>query len=332
MYRRKKTNDACPDKTKYKNLSRALRRTKKSLGNAQQQVTQMKEQNSALSEEALEAKIQSLPKKQQLAVRTCFRAARRKSLKGMTYDDEWVVECLLMGMRSPKLYEHLRKQSIMIRPGRSYLQKYLQRFKGGFGLNSKVFAALSEKTKSMDTFSRHEGLLLDEIKLSEHLNVKAAGYIEGFVDLGDYTNSNYKGVLADHGMVVLFQPYTGSWTQILGVFASKGNVQTATLAKIIVECTVLAERAGLYVDSVTCDGASWNHSMWRIFGIHGSAIHLRSSTKHPVDPKRQLFFVSDFPHLLKNVRNGFLSKGYLTPFGHVHRGIIETAWESDHVQ
>ncbi|KAH8024520.1 hypothetical protein HPB51_025147 [Rhipicephalus microplus] len=82
------------------------------------------------------------------------------------------------------------------------------------------------------------------------------------------TLSNHKGVLADHGMVVLFQPYTGRWTQILGVFASKGNVQAATLAKIIVECTVLAERAGLYVDSVTCDGASWNRSMWRIFGIH----------------------------------------------------------------
>lgn len=63
--------------------------------------------------------------------------------------------------------------------------------------------------------------------------------------------------------------------------------------------------------------------------LTGSAIHLRSSTKHPVDPKRHLFFVSDFPHLLKNVRNGFVSKGYLTPSGHVHSGIIETAWESD---
>ncbi|KAH7936436.1 hypothetical protein HPB52_023421 [Rhipicephalus sanguineus] len=116
----------------------------------------------------------------------------------------------------------------------------------------------------MDTFSCHGDLLFDEIKLSEHLNVKAAGDIEGFVDLGDYTTSNHK----DHGMVVLFQPYTRSWTQIPGILASKGNVQAATLAKIIVECTVLAKRACLYVGSVTCDGASWNRSMWRIFGIH----------------------------------------------------------------
>lgn len=36
-----------------------------------------------------------------------------------------------------------------------------------------------------------------------------SGDIGGFVDLGDYATSDHKGVLADHGMVVLFQPYTG---------------------------------------------------------------------------------------------------------------------------
>ncbi|KAH7944639.1 hypothetical protein HPB52_022965 [Rhipicephalus sanguineus] len=60
----------------------------------------------------------------------------------------------------------------------------------------------------MGTFSRHGGLLLDEIKLSEHLNGEAAGDIEGFADLRDYTTSEHKNVLADHGLVVLFEPYT----------------------------------------------------------------------------------------------------------------------------
>lgn len=91
----------------------------------------------------------------------------------MTCDDEWIVECFLMRMRSSKLYEHLRKQSIMILPGPGCLQRCLQRFKGGFGRNPKVFVALSEKTKSMDAFSFHGGLLVDEIKLSEHVNMKA---------------------------------------------------------------------------------------------------------------------------------------------------------------
>ncbi|XP_077519810.1 uncharacterized protein LOC144129529 [Amblyomma americanum] len=217
----------------------------------------------------------------------------------MRYDDEWILECMLMRMRNPKLYEHLRRQSIMVLPGRTCLKKYLQRFKGGFGLSTKVFDALNEKTKTMDAYSRHGGLVIDEIKLSEHLNVKSAGDIEGFVDLGGHTPADQKNVLADHGMIVLFQPFTGKWTQILGVFASKGNVKAPTLAKIILETTVLAEKAGLFVDCITCDGASWNRSMWRLFGIQGSPSHVRSSTKHPVDPKRQLYFLSDFPLLLK---------------------------------
>lgn len=92
----------------------------------------------------------------------------------MTYDDNWIVECVMMQMRSPKLYEDLRRENIFVLPGRSSLQKYRQWFKDGFGLNPNIFSALKEKTKGMDTFSHHEGLLIDEIKLSEHNNVKSA--------------------------------------------------------------------------------------------------------------------------------------------------------------
>ncbi|XP_072141043.1 uncharacterized protein [Dermacentor andersoni] len=158
-----------------KNISRNLSRTKKRLATAEEQVAHMKEQNEAVSEEAFENKIKSLPHKQQLAVKNCFLAARRKSHKGMRYNDEWIVECMMMKMRSPKLYEHLRRETIMVLPGRTCLQRYLQRFKGGFGLSANIFNALTEKTKAMDVYSRHGGLVIDEIKLSEHLNVKSAG-------------------------------------------------------------------------------------------------------------------------------------------------------------
>lgn len=60
MYRRKKAKDPCNDNKKCENISRALRRTKKSLVNVHQQVNQMKEQNNALSKEALEEKIKAL--------------------------------------------------------------------------------------------------------------------------------------------------------------------------------------------------------------------------------------------------------------------------------
>ncbi|KAM7289328.1 uncharacterized protein ISCGN_029458 [Ixodes scapularis] len=212
---RKQKGSTC-EKRKHHNTSRTLTRTKKKLARVQAQVAQMKEENKTISEEALEARIRALPQKQKLAVKNCFTAAQRKSLRGMTYDDEWIVECIMMRMRSPKLYEHLRKEKVMILPGRTCLKKYLQRFEGGFGLNPKVYAALAEKTKDMDDFSCHGGLVIDELKLSEHLDVKSNGGIEGFVDLGEQSPSDQKGILADHGMVVLFQPFTVRFSQVVG--------------------------------------------------------------------------------------------------------------------
>ncbi|KAH9384142.1 hypothetical protein HPB48_026135 [Haemaphysalis longicornis] len=99
----------------------------------------------------------------------------------------------------------------MVRPDRTCLTEYIQRFKGGFVLSPKVFAALSGNTKGMDVFSRHGGgLVIDYVKLSEDLDVKSNGAIEGFVDLGEHTSPDQKGVLADHGIIVMFQPFVGN--------------------------------------------------------------------------------------------------------------------------
>ncbi|KAG0411458.1 hypothetical protein HPB47_011413 [Ixodes persulcatus] len=46
-------------------------------------------------------------------------------------------------------------------------------------------------------------------------------------------------------------PLTGSWHQILGVFASKRNVKAVLLSKIIMEAVLLAEKAGLKDSSDT---------------------------------------------------------------------------------
>ncbi|KAH7934303.1 hypothetical protein HPB49_024750 [Dermacentor silvarum] len=202
-------------------------------------------------------------------------------------------------------------------------------FRSGFGFNPNIFSALAEKTKHMDSFSCHGGIVFDEMKLSEHLDVKSNGELEGFVDLAQFTSESQKEQLSDHGMVVLFQPFQGKWTQVLGVFASQSNVKADTLAKIIVEATILCEKAGLLVDYVTCDGASWNRSMWKLFGIRGAATSTRCKAPHPVDATRHLHFLSDFPHLIKNVRNAFVSKGFNTPEGRVHVGPIEEAWKMD---
>jgi hypothetical protein len=88
----------------------------------------------------------------------------------------------------------------------------------------------------------------------------------GFVDLGNYTPEKQKDELGDHALVIMFQPFAGKHMQALACFLSKGNVTGNIQAKLILEATLLCEAAGLFIDVVTSDGATWNRAMWKAFG------------------------------------------------------------------
>ncbi|KAH8029767.1 hypothetical protein HPB51_003719 [Rhipicephalus microplus] len=116
--------------------------------------------------------------------------------------------------------------------------------------------------------------------VADALGVCAHCSIEGFVDPGQLKTEGPGKELADHGLVVVFQPFTGKWMQILGIFVAKGNVKANILVKIILECTLFCENAGLHVDGVTCAGASWNRSMWRIFGVQDAVVEGSGNLDH----------------------------------------------------
>lgn len=102
-----------------------------------------------------------------------------------------------------------------------------------------------------------------------------------------------------------------------GVFASKGNVKAAVLTKIVLEATILCEQAGLCVEYICCDGAPWNRTMWHKMGIHGRHKGVRCKLVHPCDKDRFLHFLSDFPHLVKCVRNAMMKHGF-----NAHKGRV----------
>ena len=110
--------------------------------------------------------------------------------------------------------------------------------------------------------------------------------------------------LGDHALVVSFQPFRGKWVQAIACFLTRGNASDDELTKIILEAVVLLERSGLLVDAVVTDGATWNRSMWTKFGVTKD----NPSAEHPTDSNRKLWFISDFPHLVKCMRNCMVEK------------------------
>lgn len=69
------------------------------------------------------------------------------------------------------------------------------------------------------------------------------------------------------------------------------------LAQIILEAVALLENSGIFVDCIVSDGAQWNRGMWKQFGVHEN----NPFCEHVADDGRRLYFVSDFPHLIKNL-------------------------------
>jgi len=138
------------------------------------------------------------------------------------------------------------------------------------------------------------------MKLSEGLQFnRYKCQFEGFVDLNDYTPDHQKSKPGDHALVIMYQPFRGRWIQALACFLSRGCAPSNVLTCLILECITLLENSGFFCDVVTTNGAQWNRSMWRQFGISEKNI----SCQHPCDPERRLWFCSDFPHLIKNFRN-----------------------------
>lgn len=117
--------------------------------------------------------------------------------------------------------------------------------------------------------------------------------VEGFTNLGKHTPKHQLGVKGDHA--------SRRMVQTLGCFLSKGSTSGTVLHGLLMLCIVLAERAGLRVDGIPTDGASWTRAMWTEFGVTEANV----SVQHITDSSRRLGFFSDFPHMIKCLRNFF---------------------------
>lgn len=123
----------------------------------------MRAYNAAVTEDTLSEQISKLSQKQQERVRQCFAAAAAKK-KSFRCSKLWIVEYIIMKMKSSRLYDHIRDNEILALPSKSTLKQY----KSAFGFSKKVSEEFKNKMQDMDPFKKHGGLLVDDLKLSEH--------------------------------------------------------------------------------------------------------------------------------------------------------------------
>ncbi|EEZ99106.1 hypothetical protein TcasGA2_TC004999 [Tribolium castaneum] len=161
------------------------------------------------NQDKIENIINKLPENQEMVVRTCFETVGRP-VSGKRYSKEWIYTCILLKIKSLKLYRHTRTRELLPLPAPSTLSNYIRNIDSAYGFQNKLFELLKEKNKNMSEFERHGTIKVDECKItpSKHFDKNPLEVI-GFVDWGNYTPNNRQNQLGDHVLVFKFQSFVG---------------------------------------------------------------------------------------------------------------------------
>ena len=151
---------------------------------------------------------------------------------------------------------------------------------------------------------------------------KHTGDLIGYVDLGN-TELNYAALkktdeFASHVLVFLVRSIVNPMKFTIANFATK-NVTAIQLFPLFWKAVgILEERCKLKVMAVTSDGASANRTMYQmhIAMKHTTTVNYeerdivyKTKNRHSED-NRDIYFICDYPHLLKTGRNNLAHSGF----------------------
>ena len=120
------------------------------------------------------------------------------------------------------------------------------------GYDPRLFKLLKEQFAEKSVLQLHGIILLDEMSTRRNLllDTKTVSY-KGLEDYGDNQLKDADQEMADHGLVIMFQPLYDNYSQPIAVFASKGTVSGTNSRPS--RCTLGTSRYK----------SAWNRGRWR---------------------------------------------------------------------
>ena len=257
-----------------------------------------------------------------------LKKAKCLNKKSMRYDADWLLDCLILRLKSKAAYDQLATSKMIPVPHVNTLKRLLSGMSTHFGFNTFALQAIKRTLTGLPDIQRMGSVVFDEMSIKEALNFNSQTFnFDGFIDTNSETSSTIlpaihirleedevldteESKLADHALVFVFRPYMASWIQPFAVFASKNSTSGDDLHRLVLKALVLLEEHGAIVKSIVCDGAATNKKMWSLAGVYGhtddhKAI-LNNVMLHPTNQEK-IFVMGDAPHLIKCIRNHILN-------------------------
>ena len=255
----------------------------------------------------------------------------------MRFEAEWLLECMMLRIKSPRAYETLKSSGLIPLPHRSTLQRLISGMSCHFGFNVAALEAINKALEMKRIEDRVLILCFDEMCVTASLNFNAESLaFDGFVKLSDDPIPKRENLeileldeerheplnekkskipqLADHALVFMCRPLVDQWVQPFGVFASKSAAPGEDLFRLPIAAIIrLDVQCGARVLVVVSDGAQTNKRVWKLAGVaieefkQGEEIKekITHTMAHPTIENQEISFMQDPPHMFKCIRNQF---------------------------
>lgn len=220
--------------------------------------------------------------------------------KGFRWSDTMKALAVTLFHTSPKCYRLLQK--LFNLPSVSTLKKIMKDINIHAGFSEPILQGLKNKVDTMNETDKICSIVFDEMTLKENLFYNSQlDSIEGLQDLGMCAGRSK--FAANQAAVFMVRGLASKWKQPIAFFLSSGPVRNHELKSLVFECIRKVRAIGLKPMVFLCDQGSNNRSAISSFDV---------SVEQPyfsVDNER-VYVMYDPPHLIKNVRNHFKSKGF----------------------
>ena len=246
---------------------------------------------------------------------------RTKDPRGHRWHPMMVKWALNLRYSSPKGYRNLQSSGVLKLPGLTTLRDYTywSKVESGFSETAIEYVMDEMNWPQREPHQKYVTLLHDEMKIQSDLVYdKTTGNLVGFVDLGEtnnrlraYEQALNKNEAPEHSiakqmLVFMIRGLFYNFTYPIASFPT-----TNTLADEIFSLTWEAiehlETAGFKVAAVTCDGAATNRCFFDLNADQEGLVYKTKNVCAMEEEPRQIYFITDPPHLIKCVRNAFAS-------------------------
>ena len=249
------------------------------------------------------------------------KALNCKDSKQMRWRPLMIKWCLYLRHLSRKAYETISLSGCIRLPSQRTLRDYTHHIKLCVGFSTAVDRELirAAELQHCPDFKKNVALIMDEMYVKEDLVYdKTSGELIGFTDVGDI-NTHLLEFQAQvevgsepHGLAksVLVFMVRGLFSSLEFPYAQFPLATTTgdLMFSLLWEAISRLELCGAKVQAVTADGASPNRRLFKIHTPFRSSV-IKHKVKNPcAHDGRDLYFISDPPHLLKTIRNCMASR------------------------